>query len=464
MTALLEQLKRIVGPQGWTSDAGDMEPHLVDWRGSYRGLAPIIVKPATTEEVVEVVKACAAASVSIVPQGGNTGLCGAATPDESGDQVLLSLCRMNRVRGVDAENFSMEVEAGCILAVAQDAARAAGRFLPLSLGAEGTCQVGGNISTNAGGLNVGRYGTARSLVLGLQVVLADGTVLDSLRSLRKDTAGYDLKQLFIGSEGTLGIITAAVLRLYPDPGETATALVGLGSASSAVALLASMKDRLSDRIESFELLPSRVFSLVAKHIPDAKLPFAIDHPWYVLIESATSDAPGVLEEALLSEAESGAILDAVVAKNASEGEALWRVRHAIAEAEKKEGRALKHDISVPLSNMEEFLRRGDELLAKLRPDHELVAFGHVGDGNLHYNVVLPRELDDQAWRAEGLRITGAIYELVDELGGSFSAEHGVGQAKKHWLAEYRGGSELELMKSIKNALDPANILNPGKVF
>jgi FAD/FMN-containing dehydrogenase len=464
MTALLETLKSIVGPLGWTCDPTAMEPYLRDWRGSYKGRTPIVVRPATTEEVANVVKACAAAGVAIVPQGGNTGLCGAATPDETGDQVLLSLGRMNGVRGVDAENFSMEVEAGCILSVAQDAARAAGRFLPLSLGAEGTCQVGGNLSTNAGGLNVGRYGTARSLVLGLEVVLADGTVLSSLRALRKDTAGYDLKQLFIGSEGTLGIITGAVLRLFPDPGDTSTALVGLESASSAVALLASMKGRLSDRIESFELLPSRVFELVARHIPDAQLPFPIEHPWYVLLESATHDVPGALEDALLGEAEKGAILDAVVAKNASEADALWRVRHAIAEAEKKEGKSLKHDVSVPLSNMEEFLRRGDELLRRLRPDHELVAFGHVGDGNLHYNVVLPRELDDEEWRKEGLRITGAVYALVDELGGSFSAEHGVGQAKKAWLPEYRGGAELALMKSIKKTLDPANILNPGKVF
>lgn len=464
MTALLETLKSIVGPKGWTCDPTDMEPYLRDWRGSYRGRTPIVVRPAATDEVAEVVKACAAAGVAIVPQGGNTGLCGAATPDESGDQVLLSLGRMNRVREVDAENFSMEVEAGCVLSVAQDAARAAGRFLPLSLGAEGTCQIGGNLSTNAGGLNVGRYGTARSLVLGLEVVLADGTVVSSLRALRKDTAGYDLKQLFIGSEGTLGIITAAVLRLFPDPGETSTALVGLESASCAVALLANMKARLSDRIESFELLPARVFELVARHIPDATLPFRIEHPWYVLLESATQDRPEVLEEALLGEAEKGAILDAVVAKNASEADALWRVRHAIAEAEKKEGKSLKHDVSVPLSNMEEFLRRGDELLSRLRPDHELVAFGHVADGNLHYNVVLPRELDGEEWRKEGLRITGAIYELVDELGGSFSAEHGVGQAKKAWLPEYRGGAELALMKSIKKTLDPANILNPGKVF
>ena len=464
MTALVDQLKDIVGPKGWTVDPSEMESHLHDWRGAYSGLAAIVVKPASTEQVVAVVKACGAAGIAIVPQGGNTSLCGAATPDTSGDQVVLSLSRMNQVRGVDTENFSMEVEAGCILASAQEAARAAGRFLPLSLGAEGTCQVGGNIATNAGGLNVGRYGTARSLVLGLEVVLADGTVLDSLRALRKDTAGYDLKQLFIGSEGTLGIITAAVLRIYPDPGETSTALVGLSSASSAVSLLAAMKGRLSDRIESFELLPKRVFDLVEKHIPDARLPFAIEHPWYVLIESATNDVPERLEEALMAEAENEAILDAVVAKNASEADALWRVRHAIAEAEKKEGRALKHDISVPLSSMEDFLVRGDELLAGLRPDHELVAFGHVGDGNLHYNVVLPRDLSDEEWQSEGRRITGALYELVDELGGSFSAEHGVGQAKKAWLAEYRGGSELALMKTLKKTLDPANILNPGKVI
>ena len=464
MMPLLDTLKGIVGPQGWTSDPEELRPHLTEWRGVYEGRTPILVRPASTSQVSAVVAACAVSGVAIVPQGGNTSTCGGAVPDASGEQVILSLARMNRIRNVDAANFSMEVEAGCILATAQDAARAAGRYFPLSLGAEGTCQVGGNIATNAGGINVGRYGTARALVLGLEVVLADGRVLDTLRSLRKDTAGYDVKQLFIGSEGTLGIITAATLRLHPDPGELSTALVGIETSGSAVDLLASLKTRLADRIESFELVSQRVIDIVQNYIPGVSSPFDGAYPWYVLIETATSDDPERLERALLEEAAAGRILDAVVAKNTTEAADLWRMRHSISEAERQHGKAQKHDISVPLSKMQEFLMRGDELLASLRPGLELIAFGHVGDGNLHYNVVLPHDLPAEERREEGERITHAIYDLVAELGGSFSAEHGVGQAKKAYLAEYRGGVELDVMKAFKKTLDPANILNPGKLF
>ena len=464
MMALIEDLTRIVGPRGCTTDPDELQPHLVEWRGVYEGRAQVMVSPGSTAEVAAVVEACNRAGTAIVPQGGNTGLCGGAVPDASGEQVILSLHRMNRVRKVDPENFSIEVDAGCILAAVQEAARSADRFFPLSLSAEGTCQIGGNLATNAGGMNVGRYGTARNLVLGLEVVLASGTILSSMRALRKDTAGYDLKQLFVGSEGTLGIITGATLRLFPDPGEVSTALVGLPSAGAAVALLGSLRSRLDDRIESFELISQRVLDLVVQHIPDASLPFGDGYPWYVLMDAALGGDGRVVEEALVREAEEGRILDAIVAKNSGEAERLWRLRHSVAEAERQEGKALKHDISVPLSNMQTFLERGDELLAELRPDLELVAFGHVGDGNLHYNVVLPRDLPEEEWLKEGKRITGALYDLVDELGGSFSAEHGVGQAKKAWLATYRAGAELELMKTIKNTLDPANILNPGKLF
>ena len=464
MTALIERLREIVGPGGWTSDPQELQPHLTEWRGVYEGRALIMVKPRTTDEVVAIVRTCADNNTAIVPQGGNTGMCGGAVPDASGEQVILNLSRMNRVLDVDADNFSMTVEAGCLLATAQEAARGAGRYFPLSLGAEGSCQVGGNIATNAGGINVGRYGTARALVLGLEVVLANGTVLDTLRSLRKDTAGYDLKQLFIGSEGTLGIITAASLRLFPDPGHMATALVGIDRAGAAVELLGSLKTKLDDRIESFELVSRRVFGLVETHIPNASLPFEEEYPWYVLIEAATGSDPELLESALLQEAEDGRLLDAVIAKNEAEAADLWRLRHSIAEAERQDGKALKHDISVPLSKMQEFLVRGDELLEMRWPEARLVAFGHVGDGNLHYNVVLPRGLSAEEWKVEGERVTRALYDLVDSLNGSFSAEHGVGQSKKSYLASYRAGPELDLMRSVKKMLDPANILNPGKVI
>ena len=464
MSTLLEVLQNIVGSGGCKTDPTDLQPYLTEWRGVYTGRTLALVRPRSTAEVSAVVKACANENTAIVPQGGNTGMCGGAVPDDSGTQVILSLDRMNRIRSVDVDNFSMEVDAGCVLANAQDAARNQGRYLPLSLGAEGTCQVGGNIATNAGGLNVGRYGTARALVLGLEVVLADGTILDSMRSLRKDTAGYDIKQLFIGSEGTLGIITAASLRLFPDPGELTTALLGIDNAATAVDLLGSLKVALDDRIEAFELVSERVFGLVTRYIPGARLPFDDGYPWYVLIETATGGDPERLENALVAAAERGQLLDAVIAKNEKEAAELWRLRHSIAEAERHDGKSLKHDISVPLSRMQEFLARGDELLADLRPDARLVAFGHVGDGNLHYNVVMPRDLPTDEWRAEGERVSRAIYDLVHALGGSFSAEHGVGQAKRMWLEEYRGGPELELMRQLKNMLDPKNILNPGKVI
>jgi FAD/FMN-containing dehydrogenase len=462
MTTFIDRLKDIVGDGGWLTSENDLHPHVTEWRGVYEGRTPILLRPKELREVVAIVNACAREGVAIVPQGGNTGMCAAAIPDASGQQVILSLGRMNRIRDVDAANFSMAVDAGCILADAQAAARAAGRHFPLSLGAEGSCQIGGNIATNAGGINVLRYGTARSLVLGLEVVLADGRVLDTMRALRKDNTGYDLKQLFIGSEGTLGIITGATLKLFPETGELSTALVGIASSGSAVDLLAHLRVRLEERIESFELVSKRVFGLVEKHIPGARLPFAEPYPWYVLIE--TAGGSDELQDALAEQAEQDNLLDAVIAKNAREADELWRLRHSISEAERQDGVALKHDVSVPLSRMQEFLQRGDDLLASLRPDLELVAFGHVGDGNLHYNVVLPATLAPDAWRMEGERITRAIYDLVSELGGSFSAEHGVGQAKKAWLAEYRGGTELELMQSLKNTLDPANILNPGKLF
>jgi len=461
---LLDRLKEIVGPSGWKTAAGDLEPYLTDWRGAVTGKTSILVAPASTEEVSQIVKSCSAAGVAIVPQGGNTGLCGGAVPDESGEQVLLSLARMNRIRDIDPDNFSMDVEAGCVLAKIQDAAAAVDRTFPLSLGAEGSCQIGGNLATNAGGINVIRYGTARALVLGLEVVLADGSVLNGMRSLRKDTAGYDLKQLFVGSEGTLGIITAASLQLFPDPGERSTALVAIQNSGDAVRLLAELRRTLSDRIEAFELVSARVFELVEKHIPDSKLPFDIDCEWYVLIEAATQGNPAELENALAACGEDSLWHDAVIAKNAAEAQHLWRLRHSIAEAERQEGKALKHDVSVPIGRMQEFLDRGDTLIGALMPEAKLLAFGHVGDGNLHYNVSLPSEITVEEWNEAGQRITTAIYDLVDQLGGSFSAEHGVGQVKKDYLAKYRSGTELQLMRALKKTLDPNNILNPGKVI
>ena len=455
---LIDRLKSIVGPKGWTTDPIDLESSSTEWRGVVYGSTPIVILPASTEEVSAVVRACADADVAVVPQGGNTGMCAGAVPDESGTQIVLSLARMNHIRHVDADNFSMEVEAGCILRKIQEAASDADRLFALSLGAEGSCQIGGNLSTNAGGVNVVRYGTARAQALGIEAVLADGTVVSSLRSLRKDTAGYDLKQLFIGSEGTLGIITAATLKLFPAPGAISTALVAIESSGDAVRLLAYLRSELADSIEAFELVSDFVFGLVTNHNPDLRLPFDDRAPWYVLLDAAVGASAQPLEDALAGAAQSGLLSDAVIAKNSSEAQQFWRMRHSIAEAERHAGKALKHDISVPVSRMEEFLALGDRLLEDLVPDAQLIAFGHVGDGNLHYNVALP------ASSANTEAVTTAIYELVDQLGGSFSAEHGVGRLKRHYLPKYRGSSEIELMRTLKKALDPKNILNPGKVI
>jgi len=455
---LIDDLKAIVGPSGWTTDPADIEPRVTEWRRVVHGATPIVVSPASVDEVSAIVKACAAADVAIVPQGGNTGMCAGAVPDESGTQIVLSLARMNTIRNIDPDNFSMEVEAGCILENVQNAAKGVDRIFALSLGAEGSCQIGGNLSTNAGGINVIRYGTARSQVFGLEAVLADGSIVSSLRSLRKDTAGYDLKQLFIGSEGTLGIITAATLKLFPDPGPMTTAMVAMENSGDAVRLLGHLRNSFAESIEAFELISDQIFSLVVKHIPDAALPFESASPWYALLKVAVGGDDDRIENALVAAADSGLITDAVIAKNSGEADKFWRMRHSITEASRAEGRALKHDISVPISSMQSFLQRGDRLLADLAPGAQLHAFGHVGDGNLHYNVVMPDGSED------GPRITAAIYELVEELGGSFSAEHGIGRLKRQYLPKYRSHTEVELMKTLKTALDPRNILNPGKVI
>ncbi len=461
---LPDELKTIVGDKGWSDDPGVLEPHLTEWRGRYRGETLLMVMPASTEEVSAVVRLCAREGVAVVPQGGNTGLCGGAVPDQSGTQVLLSLARLNSIRAIDADDFSMVAEAGCVLADVQVAAAREGRFFPLSLSAEGSCQIGGLLSTDAGGINVLRYGTARQQVLGLEVILADGTVWHGLRSLRKDTAGYDVKQLFLGSEGTLGIITAATLKLYPDPGETTTVLVALPTAQDAVKLLGHMREGSGDRIQAFELMSDRCLRFVARHVSDAGLPWTDEHPWYALCEIIPGDRATGVEELLATAMQAGLIRDAIVAKNETEAEQLWRARHSLSEAQKPEGASLKHDISVPIGRIGEFLLRGEELLHTMAPDARLVAFGHVGDGNLHYNVSQPVAADPERFRSEGAAVTDAIYALVAEFGGSISAEHGIGQAKKEALRRYRSGTEIRLMETLKQALDPANILNPGKVI
>jgi len=461
---IAEKLKQIVGPGAWEDDEHALELNLTEGRGAIRGKARIMVSPANREQVADVVRACGETGVGIVPQGGNTGLCAGAVPDASGEQVILSLSRLNKIRKIDPLDFSIVAEAGCVLADMQAAARDADRFFPLSHGGEGSCQIGGNLSTNAGGINVLRYGTTRDLVLGVEVVLADGTIWDGIKTLRKDTAGYDLKQLFIGSEGSLGIITAVAMKLYPAPGEARTALVALNDAVDAVSLLSVCRAQLGDDVQAFELISSRAFEYVLRHIPDTQSPFPENFPWYVLVETANSARETSLEDTLGSAAGEGLIVNAVIAKNASESAKLWRIRHSISEAEKLEGAGAKHDIAVPIGKIQEFLLEGENRLRERVPDVRPVIFGHVGDGNLHYNMSLPHDVSKTAQEQMRQLASKIVYDLVTEMGGSISAEHGIGVLKKAYLKKYKSDVELGLMRSLKATLDPGNILNPGKVL
>ena len=461
---LIDKLKSIVGSDGWTTDPHDLEPHLTEWRDTWRGATPIMVAPDSTAAVARVIVACREAGVAVVPQGGNTGLCGGAIPDPDGSQVLLSLTRMNRIRSLSAPDHSMVAEAGCTLANLQAAASAAGRFFPLSLAAEGSCQIGGNLSTNAGGINVLRYGTARDQALGLEVVLADGTIWDGLRALRKDTAGYDLKHLFIGSEGTLGIITAATLRLYPAVRNVHTALAALDDAGRSIELLSLLRQRLADRVQAFELIPERAVRYVLQHISSCRFPLELANAWYVLLEVADCDDEEQLNRCLMSGIESGMLADAVVAKNAHEAAEMWRLRHAISEAQKREGASLKHDVSVPVSSVAEFIREAERAVLAASPGVRVVAFGHVGDGNVHFNLSQPRGADPGPFLARRDELAAVVYDVVGRYNGSISAEHGIGQAKREHLRHFKSETELTLMRTIKKALDPGNLLNPGKVI
>ncbi len=456
----IDALKAAVGPKGWVTDPTTLEPHLTEWRGRLHGRTPIMVQPENTEAVAEVVRICQSEKVAIVPQGGNTGLCGGAIPQN--DEVLLSLSRMNRVRAVDPANFSMTVDAGCTLSQVQTEAEAVNRLFPLSLASEGSCQIGGNLATNAGGINVIRYGNARQQVLGLEVVLADATIWDGLRALNKDNTGYDMKQVFIGSEGTLGIITGATLRLFPQPTNTVTAVAAMQTPQQACELLADLRESLGDRVSAFELISYVALDMVLAHIPDTRAPINDAYPWLVLMEiDANNDD---VEQWLGSNAASGRIDDAVIAKNLTDAAAFWRIRHAISEAQKFEGASLKHDISVPVARMGDFLIEAEALQQSHWSDARPVIFGHVGDGNLHHNLSQPVGGDAEAFKKAGEAFTSGLYELVARYDGSFSAEHGVGVFKKAHLAQYRAGPELTLMKTLKKALDPHDCLNPGKIF
>jgi FAD/FMN-containing dehydrogenase len=463
---LKAQLASIVGPAQVLTDAADTAPYLTDWRGRYSGAALAVVRPATTRQTADVVGACAAAGAAIVPQGGNTGLVGGATP--RGGEVVISLTRLNRMRGIDAANATMLVEAGCTLHSVQEAARAAGFLFPLSLAAEGSATIGGNLSTNAGGVHVLRYGTARDLVLGLEVVLADGRIWDGLRGLRKDNTGYDLKQLFVGAEGTLGLITAAVLKLFPMARARLTAWATVADAAAAVALLERLREVCGERVAAFEIIGRSALNLVLKHLPNARDPRPGGDPWAVLIELTDSDAradlAGMLATAVATESGSGGVGEIVIAGSDSQAAALWALRENISEAQRREGVSIKHDISLPLSRIAEFVARADAALLRAFPGIRMVTFGHVGDGNLHYNQSKPEQADNAAFIARSDEVNRLVHDLVHELGGSISAEHGLGQLKRGEILRYKSQVEMELMRRIKDALDPAGLMNPGKML
>ncbi|WP_372873895.1 FAD-binding oxidoreductase [Pseudomonas sp.] len=466
--SLIQALQAVVGDSGLITDAERMHGYLSDWRNAYRGRAALVLRPATTDEVAQVVRLCHEAGVAIVPQGGNTGLCGGSIPDDSGAQVVLSLTRMARIRAVDTGNETITVEAGVILQRLQEAVAEVGRLFPLSLGAEGSCTVGGNLATNAGGTAVLRYGNMRDLVLGLEVVLPDGRIWNGLRGLRKDNTGYDLKQLFIGAEGTLGIITAAVLKLFPAVRSLTTAWVALPSAQAAVELIGQMRGLCGDRLTGFELMSRQSVEFVLRHVAGVNDPFAEVYPWYVLIELSDTQPDASLNDMLeqgLGEAfEQGVALDAVVASSQAQVQALWALREGISQAQNHEGPSLKHDISVPVSRIPAFIEATDRRLLKDFPGVRIVAYGHVGDGNLHYNISKPLAADDAPFKAQHEAIMRLIYDSTATFDGSISAEHGLGQAKREAARRYKDPLELELMRAIKATLDPTGLMNPGKLL
>ncbi len=462
------QLGSLLGADCGRTDAGELAPLLGDHRGLYHGSAAALVLPRSGDQVATTLRFCNEHRIAVVPQGGNTGYCGGATPDGSGRQIIVSLARLNRLRSIDPLNYSLTCEAGCVLAAVQRAAADAERLFPLSLGSEGSCQIGGNLSTNAGGTSVLRYGMMRELVLGLEVVLADGRVLDSLTSLRKDNTGYDVKSLFLGAEGTLGIITAATLKLFPAVRSVATAFVAVADVQAAVELLSRLRTHSGDRVSSFELVPRLAVDLTVQHVRPAVDPLPGRHAWYVLCEltSPRADEPleTVLEDVLAGAHAAGLVQDAAIAQNGREADSFWFLRENIPRAQRLDGESLKHDIAVPVAALPRFVQQAAAWLAAHVPEGRLVAYGHVGDGNLHFNLNQDPLVTPAEFLARSEEVRRAIHDLVREFGGSFSAEHGIGQLKVGELERYASPVELDLMRAIKHALDPNGIMNPGKVL
>jgi FAD/FMN-containing dehydrogenase len=464
----LDALVRIVGEPHAIRDADSMTPYLVEWRDRYHGKAALVLKPGTTEEVSAILKRANETRTAIVPQGGNTGLVGGQIPFETGHEVVVGMSRLNRVRDIDLGGNTITVEAGVVLANAQAIAASAGRLLPLSLPSEGSCQIGGVLATNAGGLTVLAYGSARDLARGLEVVLADGSVWNGLKALRKDNTGYDLRDLFIGSEGTLGIITAAVLRLFPKPAETVTAFAGLDRLEQAPAFFSRIYERAGQALTAFEIMPRLGLQFVLRHAAPARDPLASPHAWYVLFE-LSSPRPGEemkqLAETLLAEGlEAKEISDAVLASSLTQAQELWRLRELMSDVQKHEGGSIKHDVSVPVARVPELITRANDLVELMIPGARPVPFGHFGDGNIHYNVSQPPPMDRTIFLSHWEALNAAVHEIVLDLGGSISAEHGIGRLKRDLLPHAKQPLELELMRRIKAAFDPNGILNPGKLL
>lgn len=466
-TGLLQHLRAIVGDAAVTTNLTDMAPYLQERRGLYVGKAAAIVRPGSTAEVSAVMKLAHETGTIVVPQGGNTGLVGGQTPDQSGEAVVLNLSRLHSVRGIDAENNTLSVDAGVTLAAAQDAAAATNRLFPLSLASEGTCQIGGNLATNAGGTAVLHYGNARDLVLGLEIVLADGRIWNGMRGLRKDNTGYDLKQLFLGSEGTLGIITGAVLKLFPAPKSKATAIAAVPRPAEAVSLLRHIEADSGGAITSFELMPRIGIEMVTAHVPGTRDPLSDPSSWYVLVElSSGSDGEKInalLEASLAAAMEKGWVTDAAVAQSDVQTSAFWQLREAMSDAQRHEGGSIKHDISVPISNITLFLERALQAVHAELPNIRPVPFGHLGDGNIHFNLSQPIGMDTEAFLAQWTHFNHLVHGIALGLGGSISAEHGIGQLKRDEMAALKSDVELDLMRTLKRTLDPKGILNPGKV-
>ena len=466
--ALLDAIRAVVGDRGLLTDAADTAAYVEDWRRLYCGRTAAVIRPASTDEVSRVVRLCMEAQTPIVPQGGNTSMVGGAIPAEDGSQLVLSLSRVRRIRDIDTQDLTMTIEAGVTLKAAQLAAAEAGCLLPLSIASEGSAQIGGVLATNAGGNNTVRYGNARDMVLGLEVVLPDGMVWSGLRRLRKDNTGYCLRQLFVGSEGTLGIITAAVLNLVPQPSEVCVSLCAVASPEAALQLYRRFQSHDPATISAFELMSGQGIDLVLRHIKGTALPFASRAPNYVLIELATprsgaglrASLEGLLERAL----DDGIVADAAIAESEAQRAAIWRLREEHSEAQKRESASVKNDVSVPVSKVAEFIRRATAACEALIPGIRPVPFGHIGDGNIHFNLAQPSDADPAWFLAQDHAIMDTVNEVVRALDGSFSAEHGIGKLKPYMMPDWRGGAELTMMRQIKAALDPLGIMNPGKVL